>query len=137
MHCSYNNTTSQQGQPIQRQTTKCCNNLRNDLKGVVRSKPGLMKQKKRTTINSCLLTLGANLEEVYRRGKPKTARYAGYRTIYDQWPKAEILGWAGDLYRRAIKLYHPDLHGGRRRYQEKMQDLNLAYEGLKRILSYR
>jgi len=88
--------------------------------------------KPRHTVERCLFTLGANYAEVYHPNN--TNRSHMKRSIYHEYTIDQLLSWAKHLYYQSAKKYHPDLNSGN---DDKMKQMNKAYAGLKRILSYK
>jgi len=98
----------------------------------------LTNNRKRITINHCLLTLGAPKDEVYVNDNKYPKKYAEENTgsIYTRHSKGELLAWAKYLYLHAMKRYHPDGHlFNKDFFTMQSQILGEAYSNAKRILT--
>ena len=84
----------------------------------------------RVSIQSCLVSLGAALDEVY---KPKSLRPGKQnptgKTLRERYSLVEIYEWGKSLYRDAIRRAHPDSGG----CHETAVRLNCALNTLKRL----
>ena len=91
-----------------------------------------------SSINACLLVLGAPKKEVYRNTnsrRPKMPCRASRLTLYTQFSRQELFDWATHLYREALKKLHPDHHRENEKYYtQRCQELGEAYLRAEQIL---
>ena len=88
------------------------------------------------SINACFVALGANPKEIYVSNW--TAVSSNVRgNMYRRYEKHELLGWARDLHRKAIKKFHPDQHRGEVKfYTAKTAQINAAFDRIKHLIKY-
>ena len=88
-----------------------------------------------TSLNACLMILGADYDDVYN-GERRGIHSVG--TIYKRYEPYEIEYMASKLHLEAVKKFHPDLHRSRKAfYTKKLQEINAAYQRIKQILKYK
>lgn len=95
--------------------------------------------KVKRSLNSCFLTLGALKSEVYQKhGNGNDIMGRQRQTLRQKFSKTELIGWAENLYRKALIKNHPDGHKGEEEHYTKVcQALGEAFLRIKHILRYR
>ena len=99
------------------------------------SKKPIHKNSKLRTLHACLIALEADPKKVYSYGYNKFGREQG--TLYGRYPYGELHAWLDELHKKSLR-YHPDLHQENKDfYENKMAEMNSAYQRGKHLLSYR
>lgn len=97
----------------------------------------------KTSINACLLALGAPQSEAYNRNRklktiPNEHGTVIRRSLYNHLAPAELMDWASYLYRDSISKFHPDRHVDNKDfYEKKTLQINVAFARIKRILNFK
>lgn len=91
------------------------------------------------TIHQCLMTLGAKKEDAYLR---RAAIHPSKKvwSIYNRYSEDDLYFMVEDLFKKAMKKYHVDLHANsenRELYGEMTKILNEAHQKALKILDGR
>ena len=125
---------------------RCSVGLPKERDRTVAAKATIHTRQIRRSINSCLLILGAPLQEIYKYGRPGVPQNikrhnpigSPQNTIYERYTRSELLYWAENLYKDAVIKWHPDKHIGEETfYTAKCAEITEAYRQATRILSFR
>ena len=88
------------------------------------------------TIHQCLIVLGAKREDVYVGWDGHRKKYGSIYNRYERW---ELEYMAKELWKEAVKKYHPDQapEEDREIYGHMTAEVNAAYNRILCILKYR
>lgn len=99
-----------------------------------------IRQRKKRSLNACLVALGANPKDVYKT--PDSGNRCAGRsceTIYDRLglSRIEILKWAEHLRKRFMWEFHPDRNRGCKDCEDRCKSANEAFVQIVHILEHR
>ena len=91
------------------------------------------------TINQCLTILGAKKEDAYLC-RADVYPFKKFHSIYNKYSEDDLYFMVEDLFKKAMKKYHVDLHSNsenRELYGEMTKILNEAHQKALKILDGR